>query len=442
MYRTIQRAILLAVGITLPMEAVSVQIANIPLSAAKMATALLLILVAMQFALTTKRNLPRDRAYIPLAVFAASVAISAVIGMASGVPLRSVLLMMTRYLALVVFYVMLVYVVRTRDDLVLVVWALVIGGAVCAIPTLLDIRSGRFLTSGARTVGLAGQANALSYELLICMCAAFALYFTTRSRLRQLLLLGSVALMMLAVIGSLSRSAFLSIAVMWAYWAWRSGRSVERLKYVLPGAAAAILLFLVLPQPVHDRIRTMVDPAERSEDGSIQSRFQQLQWTGSAVAHSPLVGVGLNNFLNWAQHQPGGHTVRNTIHSGYLDILAEQGLLGFVPWITIILLSWLDYGTATSVARARRNRGDPAMRELWTHALFLRIAMLGCMIGALTHPRSDSKGWWLVMAFSTVAVALVRARDRELRTAPVPVAAADERAFGFPYEPGVASARR
>jgi O-antigen ligase len=229
---------------------------------------------------------------------------------------------------------------------------------------------------------------------------------------------------------------------MWAFWIWRS-RRLDTLKYVIPGVAVAIVLFFLMPERVHERISTMVDPSAREQDTSIQGRFDMVIWTGRALAQSPVVGVGVNNYVPWVRRQPGGGTIFNTLHSGYMSILVDQGLLGFLPFLAVILLTWMDYGAAQSLARARRNRGDPAIRELGAYALFLQIALLGCMVGALTHDRSESKGWWMVMGLSATAVTLARRRNAEL-LAQTPASATDPTGFavGLPYGSEVASARR
>jgi O-antigen ligase len=439
MYRRIQRFIVFIVGITFPMG-LSAKVEGYPLSPSKVAIAMLLILVGMQFALSGDRRFPRDRGVIAVLIFALSVGVSGVVAVIEGTPFWYGVAGASRYLGLVAFYLMLVYVVRTRDDLVLLFWAIVIGGGVTALPALLEIRSGTYLGVGQRSSGLAGKPNAMAYELVICLSIAAALYFTTRRFFRKLLILGFSSLMMVGIVGSLSRSAFLSLGLMWAFWVWRS-RRIDTLKYLIPGVALAISLFLVLPEKVTQRINTMVDPAERAEDQSIQSRFDMVIWTGRAFMQSPIVGIGLYRYVPWIQKQPGGAMYENSIHSGFLGILVHQGLLGLVPFLVLVFTTWTDYGAAQRLARSRRMRGDPELQEIGTFALFLQIALVGCMVGAMTHPTSTSKGWWMVMGLSAGIATLARARsaalDAQLATAVEP-----RRAIGFDYGPGVVPAPR
>lgn len=443
MYRFLQRSILFIVGVTMPIAGFSTAIAGYPMTPAKIATVLLFILVGMQFALTSDRRLPHDRGMVPLMIFLVSLGISSVVTLAQETMSPwLVLAAATRYLGLAAFYVMLVYVMRTRDDLALLFWALVIGGAITGFPGLIEIREGSFLAVGQRTEGLAGKSNKLGYELAICIPLAFALYFTVRSRLRQLVLLALIGVMFVAIIGSLSRSTFVALGVMWLFWIWRS-RRVDTLKYMVPGLAAAALLAMFMPAQVYDRIDTMIDPAKRDQDRSINSRFSQTVWAGRAFLSNPIAGVGVNNYIAWVQRQPGGAMLHNSIHSGFMNILATQGLLGFVPFLAIILFAWMDYGAAQRLARSRRSRGDPALQELGVFAMFLQVALVGALFGALVHPTDDSKGWWTLLGLSAVTVSLVRQRVAELDGGLQRALTTDRpRSLGVDYRPDVAPATR
>lgn len=443
MYRAIQRLILFVVGLTLPMAGLSTKVEGYPLSPAKVATALLMILVAMQFALSSQRRFPGGRGMIWLLVFLVSLSISTVVTIAfGGLGTWMSIAAASRFFGLAAFYVMLIYVVRTRDDLALLFWSLVIGGAITAFPALLEVRGGTFLAHGERSSGLAGKPNKLGYELAICIPIAFSLYFTNRSLVRKSVLMGCVALMVFAILGSLSRSTFLALGVMWGLWVWRS-RRLDTLKYVFPAVAVALLLALVMPQRVYDRIDSMVNPARREEDKSIQVRFDSLRWTALAFYQSPLVGIGVENYIPWIQSQPGGKMYKNSLHSGFFAILVNQGLLGFVPFMVLQLLSWWDYSAAQRLVRARRSRDDPELREFGAYALFLQVALAGALVGALTHPTADSKGWWMLMGLSATMVTLARQRsatlDAQLTTAPAPEPL---RRYGFEYGSEVATAPR
>ncbi len=441
MYRFLKRTILFIVGVTMPIAGFSTSIAGIPTTPAKIATFLLFVLVGMQFALTDQRRMPRDRGLVPLMIFLVSLAISSVVSVAQGMTLATIILASTRYVGLALFYVVLLYVIRTREDIALLFWALVIGGAVTGFPGLIEIREGSFLATGQRTEGLAGKSNKLGYELAICIPLAFALYFTTKSLLRKAILLGSVAVMFIAIIGSLSRSTFLAIGMMWAFWIWRS-RRVDTLRYMIPGLAVAAALFFVMPSQVYDRIDTMLSPSRRDEDRSINSRFLQTVWGVRAFLSNPIVGVGVNNYVYWVQRQPGGAMLHNSLHSGFMNVLATQGLLGFVPFALVIAFAWMDYGLAQRLVRSRRSRGDPALRELGTLALFLQVALLGALMGALVHPSDDSKGWWMLLSLSATSVALVRQRIAELEGAAGVDTDDTAMSTGFDYRPGVAPAAR
>jgi len=444
MYRLLQRLVLLAIGFSIPMTGITAaKVGVFAISPSKITTALLFLLVAVKFTLSGDRRLPRDAGKIAVLFFAAALVISAGNSLARGLPLDITLAAASRFFGLVVFYFMLLYVVRTRDELTFLLWSIAIGGAITSGPALIQMRQGGFaLTEEERALGLAGQPNTLGYELNICLGVAAALFFASRSPFRRMIVLGSATLIATAIAGSLSRSAYLSVVCMWGYWIV-SARRLDTLKYLIPGAAIALAAVFVMPTEIRDRFGSMLDRRQRQEDTSIQARFVQIEWVGRAFVSNPVTGVGIGNYVPWLRQQPRNPGHFNSVHSGYLSLLAETGLLGLVPFLLLISFSWLDYGRARRMSAARRSRGDPIMRELGSYALFLQVTLLGAMIGTLTHDFSFSKGWWLVMALSPVVRSLAKARAEELANQIVPGLRDDlPNRSGLFYGPGVSAAPR
>lgn len=415
MYRLLQRVVLFAVGLSIPMAGITVgSLGAFGISPSKIATALLFVLVAVKFVLSGDRRMPRGAGKAAVLVFTAALLLSAGNSLARGLSVEATLTALSRFIGLAVFYFMLLYVVRTRDELTFLLWSIAIGGALTSFPALIQMRQGGFaLTEEERALGLAGQPNTLGYELNICLGVAAALFFAVRSPFRRMIVLGSAALIGTAIAGSLSRSAYLSLVCMWGYWIV-SARRLDTLKYLIPGAAIALAAVFVMPTEIRDRFGSMLDRRQRQEDTSIQARFVQLEWVGRAFVSNPLTGVGIGNYVPWLRQQPRNPGHFNSVHNGYLRLLSETGLLGLIPFLLLISFSWLDYGRVRRMSAARRSRGDPALRELGSYALFLQVTLLGATIGTLTHDFSFSKGWWLVMALSPVVRALAAARAHEL----------------------------
>jgi O-antigen ligase len=189
---------------------------------------------------------------------------------------------------------------------------------------------------------------------------------------------------------------------------------------------------------VTDRIETMTDTSRRTTDASIQQRIEQFEFAGRAIVTNPLAGVGLLSFQPWAHGLREGRHVSWVLHSSYLSVLAELGLLGFIPYAMILATCWILYGRARTMTRLRRPLQDPELLELGTYALFLQIALFGGLIEGLASIMQKSKAMWLILALGPVVASLV-ARRVEMLAQPVPVQPEEPQGYGTPADrPGAA----
>ncbi len=412
----LRRTLLFCLGVSLPIQGIDV-LAGGPVSMTpfKLLTALLGIFLAIDFALSGHR-FPRDRKVLWLLAFAASLAIAAVQGTVAGAPPGVVMQIIVRYVALVVYYFLVAYGVRSLSDVRLVLYALVLGGVLTVAPTLFGVQvfAARVIAGGGREVGLAGEANQLGQDMVVCLAVSAGLLFTAHSRTRRLLVLGGGAVALVGIALSLSRAAFIAVGGMWALWVYRF-RRLDTIKYAIPGVLLAVALAVFAPQSVRDRVDTMVNPHKRSTDGSIQGRLRRANASLHAFASNPLTGIGMANFSLWKlRNNFKGDKVRGSIHNAYLHILVTQGLVGFIPYMMIMLRTWLDYSFARRMAHARRLWRDPTLDELMKLAIFLQIALLATQIQSMSSHLQRSKTMWLLLALSPVLVKLVRDRIAEL----------------------------
>jgi O-antigen ligase len=111
------------------------------------------------------------------------------------------------------------------------------------------------------------------------------------------------------------------------------------------------------------------------------------------------------------------------VHNAFLDVAAEEGLLGLVPFIAVTVLSWRDFTRASRAGR--KQRGDA---RLQVRAVLLQTAMLGSLLVSQFQPTQRSKGLWLLFALSTVMARMARAHSAAERQEPRVPAVAPARA--------------
>jgi len=414
MIQRFRNFILFLVGFSIPIGAESVSLGPFRATPFKFVTAALLVLAGLQIAQRAGERV-RDTKYLWVFAFGVSWGAAMAMSIIAGLPASQILRAGSTLAALVAYYFLLTFIVRSREDVVLLLWALALGGAVTALPAALGLQSaGAEMAYGERFTGLSGQENRFGADMTVCLALSAALFFTSRSFLAKAVVAGC-ALLALAGVGlSLSRAAFLSLATMWVFWLWRSGR-VGAIRWAVPAVALGIGVLLTAPESVQHRVRTAIDPSLRARDESIQGRFVMGVWSLKAFASNPLLGVGAYRVAPWVHEQPKGRAVPfHTVHNAYLSVAAEQGLLGLVPFLMILGLTWIDYAKCWRTLRTRRIRHDARLQEYATYVVFLQAALLGRVVSAGFHQTHNSKALWTVLALSPVMLSLVRARVQEL----------------------------
>jgi len=415
--RILRRFTLFAVGFSTPLSAFTVVDIGLKATPFKLATAMLLVLAALEFALKgTPRR--RDPNAVWILLFLAVYGISTVMSVVKGYPINRLIFDSSTVVSLAAFYFLLNYVVQNREDLLIVLWSLAAGAAFTALPTALGFGEAASVThSGERHSGLSGAVNVFGFDMMVCLPILIALFIATKSTTGRLALIGAGFMVASGLLLSLSRTAFVSAAGIWGLWVYRS-RRIDTLKYVFPAIAIAVSAVLIAPESVSKRIETMTDPTQRAQDSSIQSRLEQWQSSVIAIASSPIIGVGNSYFMRWTQESPDVPASPGTVHNAYLRVGAEQGLLGLTLYLGILWTAWRQYSLTWRLARARRKLRDRYLGELGHYAMFLQLSLFGSMIGGGFAHAQKYKTAWMAIALGTAVWQLAQARVRELERVP------------------------
>jgi O-antigen ligase len=169
-----------------------------------------------------------------------------------------------------------------------------------------------------------------------------------RSRQPVKLLLPGLLILMAAA--TLSKTGFLALVlaagiVLWAV----ATRDIRRVVF----AAAVLLIVIVGGHPglregmlARTRAQLEQDGIARTS-GDIRVRLTEL--AGRAFREHPFVGIGFSNFQPYSNQDPeirrSTFGVGYPTHNTYLEVLAEGGLLAFVPFtlhFLLIAFSWRD----------------------------------------------------------------------------------------------------
>jgi probable O-glycosylation ligase (exosortase A-associated) len=173
------------------------------------------------------------------------------------------------------------------------------------------------------------------------------LQIQTQSRALKWALGISMALMVIAVLGSYSRGGFLALFAMGVGF-WLKGNRKLVIGALLVVLVPAFLAFM--PDAWWDRMGTI---ETYEQDTSATARLNSWQFGWNMAQAKPIVGGGFQSFQKdafekWA---PDPTRVWDS-HSIWISILAEHGFVGLTLFVAFWISAWL---LANKIIRATRN---------------------------------------------------------------------------------------
>jgi probable O-glycosylation ligase (exosortase A-associated) len=336
---------------------------------------------------------------------------------------------------------------RGRKQIETLIWVVV------ASVGLFGVKGGLFTiaTGGSGRVwgppgGMLEGNNELAVALT--MLSPFVWYLMTTSTKRWLkICLGlSLVLFALAILGTQSRGALISLLAMAFVLGLKSKRPVR--------ASMVILLLVVLgigfmPDSWTNRMDTI---QEYRGDTSAMSRIYTWITMWNLAVDRPFVGGGfgtdtLNVFSRWAPVEHPYNIFTGTVwvaHSIYFQALGEHGFMGLAIFLLLGVATWFS---ASSLIRATRN--DPEFKE-WVPLLMRmsQVGLIGYASGGafLSLMHLDAMYYVIGLVVLTNATVRERVRARRVQTGPawaqIGQAKPGALAVGVAYRPGAAQASR
>ncbi|MEO8287343.1 MAG: O-antigen ligase family protein [Chloroflexota bacterium] len=281
------------------------------------------------------------------------------------------------------------------------------------------------LSEAPRPGGTIGDANYYGQNLLLVL--PFGLYLASRGRKPLGRLAGVVATMVLiaAVIFTYSRGDLLAlVAIVFAALLYKK----PPLPLILSGLVLLGLLLSFLPTTYFARLSALVEIAggNRSAiiaESSLRGRAGAVAAAVGMFADHPILGVGRNNYPLYELDYVAGTSLALKSqgippHDLYLEIAAEQGVVGLIVMAGILL-------TAAQALREARRRflalGDGSAAEL---VVWLGIGLFGYLVTSVFLHGAFLYMLWLQLALIVAARQVARSGSiiewRNPITAPLP----------------------
>jgi hypothetical protein len=310
-----------------------------------------------------------------------------------------------------------------RSQALLVAFAgAVVLGALTALAQAYGLVNTSLASMSRAPGGTFGNRNFMAHLLTIGLPLLLLLSIEARSKTG--FVLGQIGLTLTAAALILSRSRaawvgaaasgiFLVVEGLWLGRLWANAEMRQRVLRLAAGAAAGVLLALVLPNRLNWRsdspyLDSLTGVANYRE-GSGRGRLIQYGNTLAMAAKHPLLGVGPGN---WPVAYPRFMSPRDpSFHprdiiptnpwpsSDWMAMLAERGFLA--PVLLALAGGSLAVGAWARVRRAKSE--TPALTDLTIVATLIAISTVGAFDAVMLLPVNTLFGWTVIGVLASSA---------------------------------------
>ncbi len=253
------------------------------------------------------------------------------------------------------------------------------------------------------------QANMVGgiNALLIPIAAITSIIFWREKKKIQTIF--SVLILSILAIGlvvSSSRAAFVA-AFLGISFVFIVGLSQQKASNTLPRFFYALILLLIILIGVFLPLFLAESPLSLSDITSFESRLKLARQTYFLITDFPFTGGGLGSF-------PGLYSQYILVipyfmfgysHNLYLDLTLEQGIFGFLVWISIILVCAIAIGS--SIRKYSINS------RFWLFALAIYASLVTFLLHGILDDPVYSNSWGLIFLFAIpgIAISLTEQKD-------------------------------
>ena len=263
----------------------------------------------------------------------------------------------------VVMFIVMVNVVRTRKRLQALLLLVLIASIVLSIAAINDYRLGILAANGKRILGVIGglfeNPNDLALHLVTFFPIVIGLGLGSRNPFGKILYFAASLILLAGIVVTFSRGGFLGLIVVVGALVWLLGKT-HRTTVVI-AAVLLITLFVVLaPGAYRERLST-------TKDDSAQARTAELKQSVYLSLRHPLFGVGMSNYVLYSDNE-------HATHNAYTQVAAELGLAAAVVYILFLVAA---LKRAHRVAEAAKKNSH---RWLFYLSIGLQASLIGYMV--------------------------------------------------------------
>jgi len=309
--------------------------------------------------------------------------------------------LITLWLSIILYFI-LIMMMRNTKTLHIATIGLIIGG-------VLSIMSPIFFGMGSaldekRYGGLWGDQNEFAAMLLVLIPLSVALFYTSKKGFVKLLLLGCSIMLIVGLSLTYSRGGYLAFGVMIVLAMFKFVTGKNRVKILAISVPCLIVGSMIFYHFFGQEFLTRMESLKYLEsreslrgEGSLNMRFHYyFELAPQIFAEDPIFGVGFRGFIH---HNPRGQISHNT----YIEVLTGTGLVGFIPFMIILYLTWRETRKVERYASIEGNEN-----YLWAYAHALELGLISYFLAGMFISLDTNKMTWLLITLSAVILNISR----------------------------------
>ena len=327
---------------------------------------------------------------------------------------------MFSYLIAVVYMLAFAILIRRPGQMLVVFATLAVGSFLFGVEAFAAFYAS---SSSARSQGLVGDPNFFAVYQVLALPPTLVLAARETRPWRRLGYLAIVAVIILSVVSSLSRTGLVALsAVLLATMAlpWRIffRNPAQKLTYVLMVIGASAVAVVAGSASFIARAQSILDPGTATGDRG-SGRLDLWRAAIQGWEEHPWIGLGASNFqahaLDLLQRTPGVNTrgswVREgrEVHNAYLEELVGLGVIGLALWgLVVVLTGW--YFVASF--RRARVQGETLLERI---SLALLVSLLGFALSAIFLSNELSRALWILVGLALALDVMTRRLSSQRR---------------------------
>lgn len=305
-----------------------------------------------------------------------------------------------RLLRVLTLYLVAANLIHTSRGLRYLLWVFLISGFISAVWGLLDPAQ-----AGQRLSGTMGHPNNFAIAMAARLPLALCLLKVEKGSLKRLFLLIMLGVMAYGLILSGSRGGLISAVVALFLFVMTQKNKLFWFSLV---CFITVIGLLIMPPHIKQRVG-LVPSWGDDEMGNSTERRETYQLYGLKLwQENPVLGVGFDGFAEAYTRSEYRFLQKNATkrvaHNTYLEILTGTGLVGFVPFVALLVFS---------MYKAWRYAGyGKLLPNVAAISAGLFAAQGGYFTGLLFGSRQYEKTLWLLIALVIVVQVLISASAR------------------------------